>query len=62
MDFSYTNHGSVITLTPLTDEGRAWCNEHLPVDAQRWGRGGYVIEPRYFAAIHEGISNDGLSI
>lgn len=61
MDFEFMNHGSIITLTPVSDAGAAWCEEHLPEDAQRFGAS-YAIEPRYFAAIYHGIQQDGLAI
>jgi predicted RNA-binding protein YlxR (DUF448 family) len=36
-DLHYENHGSIITMTPLTDAGREWCREHLPEDALALG-------------------------
>jgi hypothetical protein len=60
-DFVLADHGSVAVLTPMTDAGREWRDEHLPSDAASWGRG-VVIEPRYLAPILEGIACDGLEI
>lgn len=59
-DFEFFNHGSLFTLDPVTEAAVEWCNEHLPEDATRWGNA-YVIEPRYFGPIAEGIVADGLS-
>jgi hypothetical protein len=56
-DFSFSNHGSICVLTPLTPAGREWFNEHLPVDnpeTQFWA-GGIVVEWRYIEAIVQGI-------
>jgi hypothetical protein len=63
-DFSFSNHGSICVLTPLTPAGREWFNERLPVDnpeTQFWA-GGIVIEPRYVADILTGIANDELAV
>lgn len=61
MDFTASNHGSIILLTPLTAEANTWVDEHLPEDVQTLGRS-IAIEPRYFDDIVEGIRADGLSI
>lgn len=60
-DFSFCNHGSICTLTPLTDAGREWVAENIGDDAMSWG-GGVVIEPRYCADILDGIEAAGLSL
>jgi hypothetical protein len=60
-DFLAFNHGSILTLRPMTPEAQAWVDEHLPEDAQHWGRS-VVIEPRYFADIAAGIQADGLTL
>lgn len=59
-DFIAAHHGSLITLAPLTDEGKAWCDEHLEDDALWVGRA-VAIEPRYFEAIADGIADAGLT-
>lgn len=63
-DFFFQNHGSLCLLQPLTPAGEVWFNEHLPIDnpeTQFFGDS-IVIEPRYVAAILEGIRNDGLQV
>ena len=62
MDFSYSNHGSIMILTPVSKAGRRWSRDHLPDDCPMWGKDGYAIESNYFPDIHDGILNDGLSI
>ena len=61
MDFTYTNHGSIVTLTPLTPQAHEWVAEHLPDDALTFGPA-ICIEPRYFDDIAEGILSDGLTL
>jgi hypothetical protein len=60
-DFISVNHGSVLLLMPCSDAARAWTDEHLPENAQWFGRS-VVIEPRYFADIADGILADGLTL
>jgi hypothetical protein len=60
-DFYLSDHGSVVLLSPRTDEAVAWVAEHIPDDAQRWA-GGVAIEPRYVPAIVDGLIADGLTL
>ena len=60
-DFLVQNEGTIIVLFPETDEAYSWVEEHINPDAQRWGRGGVVVEHRYFPDILEGITADGLT-
>ena len=62
MDFTITNHGSIVIIEPLTEAAIDWVAEHIPEDAQRWGRAGVVVEPRYVGDIVAGIEADGLEI
>lgn len=61
-DFFLSNQGSIALLTPLTEAGKVWADEHLNgEETQHWGRA-TVIEPRYVQPIVEGIEADGLTI
>lgn len=61
-DFILANHGSILVLTPTSDAGRAWRDEHLSgPETQTWGRG-VVIEPRYWPPIADGIAADDLEV
>lgn len=61
-DVRLSDHGSIIVLTPDSDEARAWCEEHLPNDAPRWGAHGYAVEPRYVGDIVAGMEDAGLEV
>lgn len=61
VDFKFANHGSVTVLTPISEAAKAWIDENIDPDAQKWA-GGVVIEPRYADAVLNGISGDGFSI
>lgn len=59
-DVAVHNHGSVILLQPMSREGGDWVDQQL-VGAMRWG-GAYCVEPRYLAAIVEGMIDAGLKV
>lgn len=59
-DIEYTNHGSLITMAPLTPAASEWILENLPGDAPMFG-GQVCIEPRYFGDIAFGAQEAGLT-
>jgi len=59
-DFRIQNEGSVVILHPDSQAALEWCYAHLSESADRWGRAGYVIEPRYIGAVVIGMRRDGL--
>jgi hypothetical protein len=62
-DFTVQHEGSIILLHPHTDAARSWVDEHIGADngfQPYWPT--VVIEPRYFEAIAEGISESGLEV
>ena len=63
-DFNVLNAGSVIILTPLTEQADAWVEEKVGIndETQFWGPKGIVIEPRYIKDIIEGILEDDLNL
>jgi hypothetical protein len=61
-DFLVVNHGTMTILHALSEDARAWVDEHLPDDVLTWGPTGTVIEPRDVAPILDGIASDGLTI
>ena len=61
-DFLLLNHGSICVLHALSDDARAWVDQHLSDESLTWGPSGTVIEPRYVAPILEGIEADGITI
>ncbi len=62
MDMQFSNHGSIWIMEPLSDAAREWVSEHIPEDAQAWGKNGIVIEHRYVYDIMVGATNDGLTV
>jgi len=60
-DFILINQGTISTLTPVTEGAKDWIDEHIPDDAQWFGRS-LVIEWRYVEDIYNGILGDGLTV
>jgi hypothetical protein len=58
-DFTVLNEGSVVVLTPVSDEGIDWATEYLMNDLT-FGRG-TVVEPRYMDPVLTGIAEAGLT-
>jgi hypothetical protein len=59
-DFRVTNHGSIVTLEPLTPGAKAWIEENLPEDRMTWC-GATVVEPPYIGPIVDGMIEAGLT-
>jgi hypothetical protein len=59
-DFRVTYHGTVTTLTPLTDRCREWVE--INVEIEPWQRFGNAIavEPRYVEQLAEVMMEGGL--
>ena len=59
-DFRLTYHGTITTITPLTDRCREWVEENLEIE--RWQRFGtsIAIEPRYVEQLAEAMNEEGL--
>ena len=60
-DFRLCDHGSVVILTPVTDDAKEYASDMLPEDTQRWA-GGYVIEPRYADDVIGLLLRDGFEV
>jgi len=60
IDFRVTNHGSVVLITPLTDQGTSWLNENVQTESWQWFGNSLSCEPRYVEDLLNGAINDGL--
>jgi hypothetical protein len=58
-DFRVTYHGTITTITPLSDACRDWLEEYA--DIERWQRFGNAIavEPRYVEQLAEAMIEEG---
>jgi hypothetical protein len=62
LDLKLTNHGSIFLLTPVSEAGHNWIDEHIPNDATRWGRADVVVEHRYAADLINAAVEDSLNV
>jgi hypothetical protein len=54
-------HGSINLLRPESEQARAWIDEHVGEEAQFFGDD-LAVEPRFAAAIVQGMTDDGLNV
>jgi hypothetical protein len=59
-DVEFTNHGSIVSIRPLTDIGRDWIDENVAGEGWQWLGGALCAEPRYAIDIYQGMLADGL--
>jgi hypothetical protein len=60
--FKWFNDGSIVVLTPQSDEAEAWLDDNVMTpETMRWGRG-IVVELRYINDLITGITADGLTV
>lgn len=46
IDFILADHGSIVVLTPTSDEAKEWTHTYIS-DAAQWFGNGFVVEHRY---------------
>ena len=61
-DFRVTYHGTITTITPLSDACREWLEENVEIEPwQRFGTS-IAIEPRYVEQLAQAMIEDGFLI
>ena len=60
-DARFSDHGSIILMTPLSQAAKDWIKEHLPQEVI-WFGDAIAIEPRYAGDIFDGLIADGLTL
>lgn len=61
-DFKLNNHGSLCILIPVSEEAKAWGEEHLVHPETITWCGAYVVEPRYIAEVVGNIESEGMVV
>lgn len=61
-DLSAVSHGSIVTVTPLTEAARQWIDDHVDHEGWQWFGYSLCVEPRYVGALLEGAQADGLTV
>lgn len=62
MDFSVTNQGSVIGITPLTDAASEWIDDNVHSEGWQWMGSTLYVDARFADALVEGMMADGLEM
>lgn len=60
-DVKVENHGTIVLLRLNTQAAHDWALDNIDGEAHRFG-GAVVVEPRYVAAIVDGMRADGLGV
>src|SRR5438132_9349742 len=59
-DFRITYHGTITTITPLSDRCREWLEDNVAIEPwQRFGNS-IAVEPRYVQQLAEAMIGEGL--
>lgn len=61
-DVLVRNEGSVVMLTPKSEEARAWVDENLGLESWQWLGNSFAVEWRYAPDIVDGMVGDGLEV
>lgn len=59
-DFLIINHGSIVTVLPLTEAAKDWMTDN--VELPDWAGWNVPVEPRYAGDLIDGIIESGFTI
>jgi hypothetical protein len=62
MDLKIYNEGSIIVLTPLTEDARNWIDENCNVESWQWMGGSLAIDYRFAEDIIYGLADAGFEV
>ncbi len=55
--FDIFDDGSVVLITPISEEAREWVAENMALEPWQWLGGGFACEPRMVGDLLEGFEN-----
>ena len=61
IDVEFTNHGTLVTILPLTQEARDWIDDNVAVEGWEWLGGALCADPRCAFDICQAMQVDGLT-
>ena len=61
-DLDFYDHGTIGTLSAVTNEGADWVRDHVDTESAELWCGAIVVEPGYAHHILRGAQDDGLTI
>ena len=59
-DFRVTYHGTITTITPLSDACRAWVEENVAIEPWQWFGNAIAVAPRCVEQLAEAMMEEGL--
>ena len=60
-DFLVGDHGSIITITPVSEEGKAWIDENVESESWQWLGSSLCVDHGLAGPLLAGISEAGLT-
>lgn len=61
-DVLVRNEGTVVLLTPRSDEAREWVDENLGLESWQWVGDSFAVEWRFAPNVVDGMIGDGLEV
>lgn len=62
MDFIVSNHGSVIMVTPVTQDAKDWTTENVQLESWQWMGAAFAVDQHCIDNLIDGIRADGLNV
>jgi hypothetical protein len=61
-DFLIADHGSIITIAPLSEAATRWLDDNTVSEPWQWLGGALCVDHRYAGNLIEGIADEGFDI
>jgi hypothetical protein len=61
-DFLIADHGSIITIAPVSEAAQGWIDENVVSEPGQWLGGALCVDHRYAGNLIEGIADEGFDI
>jgi hypothetical protein len=61
-DFLIADHGSIITIAPVSEAARDWIDESVASEPWQWLGGALCVHHRYASNLIEGIADEGFDV
>jgi hypothetical protein len=58
-DFRVTYHGTITSITPLTDACREWLEGNVEIEPWQWFGPSIAVEPRYVEQLAKAMIEEG---
>ena len=61
-DVRTRDEGSIILITPISPEAKAWVSENVQLEGWQWFGNSFSCEPRYVDDLIAGMQDAGLEV